>query len=623
MVAHSAKAAFDKAAELGREQDWDAFRNHWQRVSGWYNSGQDAFYLKASSWEGWRSGRYHWGRYTLLHEYIHALQYQLVGDAYARRPIWLLEGMAEWFEADLSTDDRNGFPLSRVLIRALNQAAQGPPLEEIESSNSTWQYSFGLVAADLLVERVGEDGVLDFYRALAPGRAGPDGRWETQPTVRSAFQAAFGLTLDQFYEEFEALMAKRRGSARRRPASNEVALKGTIVNSDGVPRVGATLMARAYKGGQPTGWDRRAKSGGDGAFELFIRKRSEYRIWIELDRDRACQFWWSDDSSEPRATHQQARSIEVGGIQPEPITIAVDADRCRWQISGHLVGVNGEPLGGLLLIARSEDDQQTVRTESDGSFEFVTRSPGTFSLQANLGGCLISWRNDGSAQTGNAASPIQVENSSIRSIRFVIPERTCLWFDGVLLNADGEGIAGVNIYAQQNSERVRSRTDAAGAFTLPLTETGDYYLYTFPDGCRVYYRADGATGQRSERTIVTAADDDTVVLSIRLPDDMCTRRVEGQLLNADGSVKAGLYVAATGPSGYGSDRSGDDGVFSFAVPEVGPYRLSVTIDGCQIFYADAGAVNDSEQALTVQIGSRDVSGIRFRLPEDPAPLCDP
>lgn len=625
VVANSAKAAFDKAAELGREQDWDAFRHYWQRVGGWYNSAQDTFYLKASSWEGRPSGRYPWGRYTLLHEYIHALQYQLVGDATAWYPNWLLEGTAEWFEADLSTDDRNGYPLSRVLINALNQAAQGPPLEEIESSNSTWQYSFGLVAADLLIDRVGENGVLDFYRALAPGRAGPDWRWETQPTVRSAFQAAFGLTLDQFYEEFEALMAKRRGSARRPPASNELVLAGTIVNSDGMPRVGATLVARAFNDGQPIGWDRRAKSGDDGAFELFVRKRTEYRIWIELDRDWACQYWWSDDSDELRPTHQQANAIEVGGVRPEPIAIAVDADRCRWQIGGHLVGANQEPLGGLLLTARSEGDRLTVRTESDGSFEIVTRSPATYTLHANLGGCVISWRNDNSAQTAEDAFPIEVVNSSIRNIRFAIPERTCLWFDGVLLNADGEGIADVNVVAQQHGGRVWRRTDAAGMFQLPLTEPGDYYLYTFPDGCRVYYRPEGATGQRSERSLVTAAYDRPVDLSFRLQGDTCTRRVEGQLLNSDGSVRSGQNVAATGPSGYGSDRSDDNGVFSFAVPEAGVYRLSVSVDGCQVFYAGAsgGGVIDSEQARTIQLGSRDVSGIRFRLPEDPAALCDP
>ena len=621
VVANSAKAAFDKAAELGRQQDWDAFRNRWQRVGGWYSSSQDAFYLKASSWEGRHGGRYPWGRYTLLHEYIHALQYQLVGDATAWYPNWLLEGTAEWFEADLSTVDRNGYPLSRVLINALNQAAKGPPLEEIESSNSTWQYSFGLVAVDLLVDRVGESGVLNFYRALAPGRAGPDGRWETRPTVRSAFQAAFGLTLDQFYEEFEALMAKRRGSARRRPASNEVVLAGTIVNSDGTPRVGATLVATAFKDGHPAGWDRRAKSGDDGAFELFVRKRSEYRIRIELDTDWPCRFWWSDDSDDRWPTDQEANPIEIGGVEPEPITIAVDADRCRWQLSGHLLGADQEPLGGILITARSEDARLTARTESDGRFEIATRSPATYTLHVDLGGCIISWRNDGRARIGEDASPVEVVNSSILGIRFEIPERTCLWFDGVLLNAGGAGIADVNVYAQKDSGRVWSRTDTAGAFQLPVTETADYYLYSFPDGCRVYYRPDGATGRRSERSLVTTSDDQAVDLTFRLPVDMCTRRIEGQLLNADGLGMSGHYVAATGTSGYGSDRSDDEGVFSFAVPAAGSYRLSVTVDGCQLFYAAVGGVTDSDNARVVQVGSSDVSGIRFHLPDDSAALC--
>ena len=63
--------------------------------------------------------------------------------------------------------------------------------------------------------------------------------------------------------------------------------------------------------------------------------------------------------------------------------------------------------------------------------------------------------------------------------------------------------------------------------------------------------------------------------------------------------------------------------FRLPYPRWGHTDLSVTVDGCQMFYADSGAVKDSEQARTVQVGSRDVSGIRFRLPKDPAALCAP
>ena len=58
-----------------------------------------------------------------------------------------------------------------------------------------------------------------------PRWAGSDGRRQTEPAVRSALQAAFGLTLNQLYEEVEALMAKRRGSAQpdRRMLSKGIA----------------------------------------------------------------------------------------------------------------------------------------------------------------------------------------------------------------------------------------------------------------------------------------------------------------------------------------------------------------------------------------------------------------
>ena len=405
VVAGDAKSAHEKTNELGHPWDWESFRNFWQRAGGWYSSDQDAFYLKSDSWEGNRSGRYHEGRYVVLHEYIHALQYQLMGDNYTELN-WLLEGSANWFDSDLATQDRNGNPLSRKLIDALNQASKGPRLEEIESPNDTWQYSFGLVAADQLIERAGKGAALDFYRVLAPGRAGPGGHWETRPTMRSAFSAAFGLTLEEFYDEFEALMTKRRGSATRRPAGNEFALEGTRSSTPTARRGSAPRWKPgSTKTAHPAGWDRRATSGEDGTFEVFVRRRADYRIWIELSEDAGhCQYWWSEDSEEPSPSEDDASLIEIGSSQPESITITVDADRCRWQISGSLSGPDDLPLAGLQVRAHGDGSATPVRTELDGSFSFVATRPGAHQLSVFLGGCRLYRGADGLAGTEQHAA---------------------------------------------------------------------------------------------------------------------------------------------------------------------------------------------------------------------------
>ena len=622
VVASSAKAAHDTTTELGRDWDWEAFRNFWQRAGGWYSSDQDAFYLKSSSWEGYRSGRYFWGRYVVLHEYIHALQYQLMGANYIDLN-WLLEGSANWFDSDLSTQDRNGYPLSRKLINALNQASQGPPLEEIESSNETWQYSFGLVAADLLVERAGKSALLDFYRVLAPGRAGPGGRWETRPTMRSAFSSAFGLTLEEFYEEFEALMAKRRGSATRRPAPNEFALEGTIVNSDGTPRIGASLEAREYKDGHPAGWNRRAKSSEDGTFEAFVRKRADYRIWIELGDDyRNCQYWWSESSNEARPSADEARLIEIGSSQPEPITITVDADRCRWRIAGTLSGPDDQPLAGIEVRAQGEDRSTSVRTELDGSFTFVVAEPAPYQLSVDLGGCRLYWRAGDPAGTDEQAVAIEVVDGDVTDIQFRVVEDSCTRITGWLLGPDGGAIANAQINAVADDHRTNGRTDSTGRFSVALAEGGEYRLDTWLDGCLLYYGHTGATGNWHERKTIEVAEHDVSGLVFQLGSGTCTLRISGKFLNADGTPRTGIWVGASGDSGSGGDWPAGDGAFSFTVPSAGSYRLSATIDGCRVFYAGAGVAGDESRARSLNLTRSDIIGIEFRLPEDPASICN-
>lgn len=622
VVASGAKSAHEKTNDLGRDWQWEAFRKFWQRAGGWYSSDQDAFYLKSSSWEGSSSGRYHGGRYVVLHEYIHALQYQLMGANYIDLN-WLLEGSANWFDSDLSTQDRNGYPLSRKLIDALNQASQGPPLAEIESANKTWQYSFGLVAADLLVERAGKSAALDFYRVLAPGRAGPGGRWETRATMRSAFAAAFGLTLEAFYDEFEALMTKRRGSAKRRPAGNEFALAGAIVNSDGTPRVGASLEAREYQDGYPAGWNRRARSSEDGTFELFVRKRADYRVWVELGDDYwNCQFWWSEDSEQARPSDDEASLIEVGSSQPEPFTIMVDADQCRWRIAGVLSDPDNQPLSGIEVRALREGSATSVRTESDGSFSFVATRPASYQLSADLGGCRLYWNADDPAWTEELAGRIEVVNRDIADIRFRVEEDPCTRINGWLLNENGDGIANVHISAVADNHRAMARTDSTGRFSVALAEPGVFRLNAWLNGCLLFYGHSGATGIWQQRQTLEVSEHDVSGLVFQLQPEMCTLRISGRFLNADGTPRTGTWIGASGESGRGGAWPADDGSFSFAVPEAGSYELWVTVDGCAIYYVGNGAAGDKSQSRTLHLGRADISGIEFRLPEDPSSVCN-
>lgn len=615
VVASGAKSAHDKIVALGRTWAWESFKNYWRRAGGWYMSDLDAFFLKTEAWEGYRSGRYFWGRYTVLHEYVHALQYQLMGDNYINLN-WLLEGSANWYDSDHATQDRNGYPLSRVLINALNQAAQGPPLWEIESSNRTWQYSFGLVAANMLIDRVGKDGVLEFYRKVSPSRTGPGGRWESHPTLRSTFEAAYGLTLDDFYKDFEALMAKRRGSAQRRPASDEVRLRGTILNSDGSPRSGVSLQAQEFKNNVPAGWVRRAQANEDGEFELFVRKRSEYRVGVQLADRWDCRYWW-DASGEPAYSRssEDGTLISVSNDDPERISITVDSDRCRWKVSGQLLGPDEKPLAGIHVSAAST----SVTTELDGSFELVTKTPGSYQLYTNLGGCRLYWGKGYVTEDRDQAGDIQVADQDVGDIQFQVPADFCVRFTvaGHLVDSNGNGMKGVWVNARADSDNVRGRTDASGRFQIVLSDPGQYRLYAYVDGCRVYHREGGATGVSEDRSLITVSDRDIDDVVFRLQEDMCTLRITGTLSNADGTPRSGVYVRAQDGPLLGGDWPEDDGAFSFTVPAAGSYKLNVAIDGCRLYYGGDGVSGGSDQARALNISSSSVANVRFVLPDNP------
>ena len=71
-------------------------------------------------------------------------------------------------------------------------------METISASNAARSQveALGFLAVDWLVERAGEPAVFEYYRALP-----------SSTSVEAAFESAFGLTLEDFYEQFEAYRA--------------------------------------------------------------------------------------------------------------------------------------------------------------------------------------------------------------------------------------------------------------------------------------------------------------------------------------------------------------------------------------------------------------------------------
>ena len=137
-------------------------------------------------------------RRIVYHEYFHAVQQSLSRSRSTERgrvPVWLVEGSAKYFEYSVTPQELEGF--RRTYVR---RSADIPALGELEQPEGGFgtqgrraAYAMGAVATDYLANKYGRELVQrDLWVALA------------RTDWRSAFAEVFGVTVDDFYNEFEA-----------------------------------------------------------------------------------------------------------------------------------------------------------------------------------------------------------------------------------------------------------------------------------------------------------------------------------------------------------------------------------------------------------------------------------
>ena len=147
-------------------------------------------------------------RYMLSHEVFHLIQYELVGSKAARccnqdrvpvvGPTWLHEGAAD-YAMHVYASKRLGNGLSGAMSRLRRSARQFEgSLADIEYGAKFYPtpkaYDIGAYATHLLVERAGPGSVLQFYANLRRTN-----NW------KAAFASAFGLSVEEFYSEFQSI----------------------------------------------------------------------------------------------------------------------------------------------------------------------------------------------------------------------------------------------------------------------------------------------------------------------------------------------------------------------------------------------------------------------------------
>ena len=121
-------------------------------------------------------------------------------------PAWLRKGSEKYitYQALRSTVPESCDPTRSSYARI--SESEDTPLSEAETSEDFWALenssAHGFLAVELLAEQADPDAVIAYFAALQPGS-----NWQ------EAFHAAFGITIEEFYQRFE----ERRAAAFPRP----------------------------------------------------------------------------------------------------------------------------------------------------------------------------------------------------------------------------------------------------------------------------------------------------------------------------------------------------------------------------------------------------------------------
>ena len=712
--AHTVYVAADVESLIGLfEEDGigtEGTRGTWYNAGGWATPRH--IVLKLEQWDPEHDGNKHRdrdqvvGRYVLAHEYYHGIQYQMSSTNAAQ---WMVEGGADWIMARLRLKDE-GTSLEKELSSNRIAAAshEAPPLHHTERKVNTWHYTLGALASHRLELRSGRQAIFEFWRALLPEPLGPRGRWKSNPPWQSVFEDVFGMTVDDFYEEFAdwrgnlaplAVRGRVLGPDGRGLPFVEVVGRSPRLSDDGydwfdtiTDRSGDFTLAVSEVGfaevgvdlgdcevyhsstGLVANWGESdqldtsselsqklvirltsdicawqvegllldadgngiggewiylglGRSGGsssirtdaDGSFAATVPFGGEYTLSMHLD---SCWVYYREGESP--SSRRDSTLIDLREQDASGIRFQLTEGLCSTAISGRLLDADGSGVGEVWIYARNEDNETAAaQTESDGSFRVTVVGEGVYRLEALMDGCRVYFRRGGAVPNETQATRINLDERSVSGVRFQLREGQCSRkISGQLIDADGGAIAAADVWAQKDGNNTWAKSSADGTFLITLPEAGDYQLRARIDGCTVYYRSAGVTGVSYQATPIRVTDQDVTGIVFRLSRSACTLRISGELLGADGSPRSGVWVSADGNAGNGGARTSAGGTFSFTVPGSGSYRVGAFVDGCWIYHGSRAPTTNWYSAKQFYVSKSDVTGIVFRLPEDPSSFCN-
>ena len=594
----------------------DGIHRTWYRSEGW----ADESYVVQKA-EQWRSdhrnnrgdayGGYTYGRRILAHEYYHTIQLQMGSSDAA---IWLVEGDAQWVRARFVLRDTKTAKNELAEDRQHISSEDVPPLKviEIRPESHGWEYTLGTVASHQLAIRSGLSSLLDFWRALLAEPLGPLGRWQTNPPWQAAFHDVFGISVDDFYSEFAAWRSELA----------PVLARGRVVGPDGAGLPYVKIVARTEHLLEEGGHSYfEMSTDGNGEFELAAPGTGGVQWGVDLG---GCEVYYTSNGAVYKWEDAELLSLSAEGV--ERVSLALTDETCVWRINGVMVGPDGKQLSNVRVLAESESARVGDSTDAEGVFEIAVPLPDSYRLSMWLDehDCRVYYRHGAPAGSWNQATQVNIENRDVSGLQFQLIDGLCsLRITGRLLDANGDPIPDVSVWANSDDGAHGSAgTDSDGGFSVAISEPGRFRVGARINGCTIFHRRGGVTGIWDQATLVRVSSKDVSEITLQLAEGMCERRISGRLLNPDGSPHANQWVRASGRQGSAGAHSGADGSFAFTVPASGAYLLETDFADCRIRHGTRGPTEHWNSARQLRVSNADVTGIEFRLPEDPSTFCD-
>ena len=359
-----------------------------------------------------------------------------------------------------------------------------------------------------------------------------------------------------------------------------------------------------------------AITGVDGTFDLVVSAGS-YRLSVWLD---GCPAFYRHDGA--TTNRFLSTPILVSDADVTDLRFQLPEDVCSARVQGRLL--DGESKGKawtrIRAIETGENIYVEAYTDANGYFSLTAPGEGSYVLYIDLlwdgvYGCSAYYQRGGATTSRNRATSVQVSDGDVWRLQFRLPTDGCPKVTGRLLNAEGEPIAGVNVYGEIGNRSSGWLTDSEGSFQIAVSRPGQHRVWADVDGCEVYYREGEATTSRNQATLIGIDDGEVVELEFQVTEErMCSTEIFGTLVDAEGNPIADAYVFGETKGKSTDVRTNVDGVFAITVTGTGLYRLHTMVNGCQVFYRQDGATMSYDAATLIRVADVDVTGVRFQIP---------